>query len=166
MFSIRRGAATEAASAIHFTLRCSIVEAPTSLAQRASTYRAPLRNEVKRVQKQRHLSAVVTDRAVVAHWIPDKHPGFKFAISVKTRQPITRRSVRVYCLIFSCLRSTLLDIDCLNEVLPTPGWKKKQNKNYGWIVAFLPKEINLYSGFLRQCEQLFVCLNFRLNHIV
>lgn len=35
MFSIRRGAGTEAASAIYFTLHFLIVEAPMSLAQRA-----------------------------------------------------------------------------------------------------------------------------------
>lgn len=38
MFSITQGAATVAASAIHFTLRRSIIEEPTSLAQRAGTW--------------------------------------------------------------------------------------------------------------------------------
>lgn len=98
MFPIRRGAATEAASDI--TSRCAAQSSrrrrvwPSSLAPRT-----PFRNEVQRVQKQRHLSAVLTDWAVVAHWIPDKHPGFEFAFSDKTGQPITCGSVRVYCLI-------------------------------------------------------------------
>lgn len=110
MFSIRWDAATEAASAIYFTLRCSIAEAPTSSAQRSGT-----QGSVQKRSKDNSETKTHTNWPVPALSIADEPPGFTFAFSVKPDvgqlQPVAWFS--------RAQGPLLLDIDWFKEDLPT-----------------------------------------------